>query len=77
MVYVPFRAHSQKEADMKKIQLKLDTLSVESFETAVRVEERGTVNGNQLVTRSGGGCTNTTCPPYNCFCTEDYSCRCQ
>jgi hypothetical protein len=61
---------------MKKVQLKLDALAVESFETAERREERGTVDGQQLVTRFGA-CTNTTCPPANCFCTEDYSCRCQ
>lgn len=60
---------------MKKIQLKLDTLRVESFETAQRFEERGTVNGNQIVTRING-CTATTCPPNHCFCTEEYSCRC-
>jgi hypothetical protein len=61
---------------MKKVQLKLETLQVESFETAERFEERGTVNGNQIATRFGN-CTNSTCPPYNCFCTENYSCRCQ
>lgn len=62
---------------MNKVQMKLDTLAVESFETAERPEARGTVDAHQLATRVGGGCTNTTCPPYNCFCTEDYSCRCQ
>ena len=61
---------------MKKVQLKLDALQVESFETAERREERGTVDGHQIATRLNN-CTNTTCPPYNCFCTEDYSCRCQ
>jgi hypothetical protein len=61
---------------MKKVQLKLDTLRVESFETAERSEARGTVNGNQIATRIGG-CTATTCPPNHCFCTENLSCRCQ
>lgn len=61
---------------MKKIQLKLDTLQVESFETAERAEARGTVDGHQMATRFGG-CTNTTCPPHNCFCTENVSCNCQ
>lgn len=61
---------------MKKIQLKLDTLRVESFETAERFAERGTVNGHQLYTRLAN-CTNTTCPPYHCFCTENQSCNCQ
>lgn len=61
---------------MNKVQLKLDTLQVESFETARRLEERGTVEANQIATNLNN-CTNTTCPPYNCFCTEDYSCRCQ
>lgn len=61
---------------MKKVQLKLETLRVESFETAERPEERGTVNGHQFATRVGG-CTVSTCPPHNCFCTEDYTCRCQ
>lgn len=60
---------------MKKIQLKLDTLRVESFETAERITERGTVEGQQIATRVGG-CTQTTCPPAHCFCTEDLSCRC-
>jgi hypothetical protein len=61
---------------MKKVQLKLDTLQVESFETAERVVERGTVEGHQIATRFGG-CTASTCPPYNCFCTENDSCWCQ
>ena len=61
---------------MKKVQLDVDALQVESFETAERREERGTVEANQIVTRLNN-CTNTTCPPYHCFCTEDYSCRCQ
>jgi hypothetical protein len=61
---------------MKKVQLKLDSLQVESFETAKPSDERGTVDGHQIGTRIGG-CTATTCPPNYCFCTEDYSCRCQ
>ncbi|HYR11744.1 MAG TPA: hypothetical protein VEQ60_28430 [Longimicrobium sp.] len=61
---------------MKKVQLKLDTLQVESFQTAERVREQGTVDAHQIVTRFNN-CTNTTCPPYNCFCTENLSCDCQ
>jgi hypothetical protein len=61
---------------MKKIQLKLDTLQVESFPTAKAPEEKGTVDAHQIVTRFNN-CTDTTCPPYNCFCTEDNSCFCQ
>lgn len=61
---------------MNKVQLKLEALEVESFETAERAEERGTVNGHQIGTRIGG-CTASTCPPYHCFCTEDLTCRCQ
>jgi hypothetical protein len=61
---------------MEKIQLKLESLRVESFETAERSEERGTVNGHQIGTRLPN-CTATTCPPYHCFCTENLSCRCQ
>jgi hypothetical protein len=60
---------------MKKTQLKLDTLQVESFETAEPVQERGTVDGHQIGSRFPN-CTNTTCPPANCFCTENLSCRC-
>lgn len=61
---------------MKKIQLKLEALAVESFETAEEPGERGTVKGHQVYTRLAN-CTATTCPPYHCFCTEDYSCDCQ
>lgn len=62
---------------MKKIQLKLDTLRVESFETMERLEERGTVDAHQIATRTQlANCTNTTCPPYHCFCTENQSCNC-
>lgn len=61
---------------MKKIQLKLETLRVESFETVAEMEERGTVNGYQYATRLAN-CTQTTCPPNYCFCTENASCRCQ
>lgn len=60
---------------MKKIQMKLDSLRVESFETAKRPDERGTVDGHQIGSW-GANCTATTCPPYHCFCTEEYSCRC-
>jgi hypothetical protein len=63
---------------MEKIRLKLDSLQVETFETAVRSKGRGTVDAHQIATRTyGGGCTESTCPPYNCFCTENLSCRCQ
>ena len=62
---------------MKKVQLKLDALEVESFETAAKSEARGTVDGHQITRTQLNGCTNTTCPPYNCFCTENLSCRCQ
>jgi hypothetical protein len=61
---------------MKKVQLKLETLHVESFETAERVQEKGTVDAHQIATRFNN-CTNSTCPPYNCFCTEMDSCWCQ
>jgi hypothetical protein len=61
---------------MKKVQLKLETLRVESFETAVPADERGTVDAHQIASRLGGGCTETTCPPALCFCTEDLSCNC-
>ncbi|WP_420130610.1 pinensin family lanthipeptide [Longimicrobium sp.] len=60
---------------MKKVQLKLETLRVESFETSVPANERGTVDAHQIGTRVGG-CTATTCPPNQCFCTENLSCRC-
>jgi hypothetical protein len=60
---------------MEKIQLKLEALRVESFETAERPGDRGTVDAHQVGTRVGG-CTATTCPPYHCFCTEELSCRC-
>jgi hypothetical protein len=72
-----FALHAHfREVAMKKVQLKLEALRVESFETEEPSEERGTVGGHQIATRFGG-CTASTCPPYNCFCTEDYSCRCQ
>ncbi len=61
---------------MKKIRLEIDTLRVESFETVEQRDERGTVNAHQVGTRVGG-CTETTCPPNYCFCTEDQTCRCQ
>ena len=61
---------------MKKVQLDVDALQVESFPTAEKVHERGTVKGHQLGTW-GANCTNTTCPPYHCFCTENLSCDCQ
>lgn len=61
---------------MKKVQLKLETLQVESFETAERFQERGTVDGHQIHTRFNN-CTASTCPPYHCFCTEELSCPCQ
>jgi hypothetical protein len=76
MLHIPLYAHLQREAAMKKVQLKLDTLRVDSFPTAERIEERGTVKGQQLGSW-GANCTNTTCPPYHCFCTEMDSCRCQ
>ena len=60
---------------MKKIQLNLDLLRVESFETEERSEKPGTVNGHQVGT-AGDGCTASTCPPNHCFCTEDLSCGC-
>lgn len=62
---------------MKKVQLKLDTLRVESFETVERFEERGTVDAHQVTTNTRlANCTNTTCPPYHCFCTENQTCNC-
>jgi hypothetical protein len=65
---------------MKKVQLKLEALKVESFETAERPAERGTVNAHQIGTQVGtqvNNCTDTTCPPYHCFCTEQNTCWCQ
>lgn len=61
---------------MEKIRLKLESLQVETFETAAALPERGTVDGHQAgATRLN--CTATTCPPAYCFCTENLSCRCQ
>jgi hypothetical protein len=63
---------------MEKIRLKLESLQVETFETATKSEGRGTVDAHQIATRTyGGGCTQTTCPPNHCFCTENLSCNCQ
>jgi hypothetical protein len=75
MLRLPFHAPSEEDA-MEKIQLKLESLRVETFETAERPQERGTVDAHQIGSQLAN-CTNTTCPPYNCFCTENLSCRCQ
>ncbi len=61
---------------MKKVQLKLEALRVESFQTEEPSQERGTVDGHQFATQFDG-CSDSTCPPHHCFCTEDDSCRCQ
>jgi hypothetical protein len=45
---------------MRKIKLDVDTLRVESFDTAEQdAEQRGTVRGN--FTRYGGTCVQTQC----------------
>lgn len=62
---------------MKKIRLNVETLAVESFETMTPRDERGTVDGQQITTATRlNNCTQTTCPPNYCFCTEDRTCRC-
>src|SRR5215213_1814215 len=66
---------------MKKLTLEIDALRVETFDVeAIEPLLRGTVHG-QGVTRlqsncasCGGDCSSY---PYNCFCTEVASCRCQ
>lgn len=39
---------------MRKIKLELESLSVESFDTAGTAADRGTVLGNEQATRGGG-----------------------
>jgi hypothetical protein len=51
---------------MRKIGLKLDSLSVESFETAPASVGAGTVQGHQVSTRP-------LCVP-TALCPTDYSC---
>jgi hypothetical protein len=63
---------------MKKVQLKLETLQVESFQTSEPAVEKGTVDAHQIATATHfDNCTESTCPPYHCFCTENLSCGCQ
>jgi hypothetical protein len=65
---------------MKKVRLDAESLRVETFAVeAIDPRLRGTVQG-QAITRlqtncasCGGDCSSY---PYNCFCTEMASCRC-
>ncbi|HEX6040202.1 hypothetical protein [Longimicrobium sp.] len=65
---------------MKKLSLDLDTLSVETFETAAGATERGTVHGHGPTWPYNGCTANEPCLPvshpdhtvdYTC---DDYSC---
>jgi len=47
---------------MRKIQLNIDTLSVDSFETADTPAERGTVAAHQKATFNGCGSEIDRCP---------------
>jgi hypothetical protein len=57
---------------MKKIELNLDALQVESFEVGAEMEERGTVMGNQprdaFVRTRGHSCARTGCCPETTLC---------
>ena len=60
---------------MKKLQLRIDDLQVESFQTAARREVSGTVRGfdsttgNQIIcecTDNGNPCNTNDCGSYGC-----------
>lgn len=58
---------------MKKIELNLDALSVESFETGAEAEGRGTVMANQQTLNANcytkaGSCYRTACCPETTLC---------
>jgi len=59
---------------MKKLMLSVDELRVETFDTAARAEQRGTVAGQEYTTGGGRlGCD------FGCAGdgpTEEYSCLC-
>ncbi len=65
---------------MKKLELKLDELRVETFEVLERPAERGTVmgQGGEGSSAAGFGCVND-CFSTNydyCGATQDYTCNC-
>lgn len=59
---------------MRKIQLKLDTLAVESFQTDAVPALRGTVQGNQDDAVVFAISNRPICQTYKCVQTEWYSC---
>jgi hypothetical protein len=48
----------------RKLRLDLDSIDVQSFETSVEMEERGTVHGN--------ACSDSTCFQDICTCTDEF-----
>lgn len=59
---------------MRKIQLKLDALAVESFQTDAVPASRGTVEGNQDDAVPFAISDRLICQTYKCVYTEWYSC---
>ena len=48
----------------RKLRLDLESIDVQSFETSVEMEERGTVRGN--------ACSDSTCFQDICTCTDEF-----
>lgn len=59
---------------MKKLSLKLDDLSVETFETAAPEVPRGTVKGQQEEYSPGWLCTSPISCDYGCNTRDDGTC---
>jgi hypothetical protein len=59
---------------MRKVQLKLDALAVESFQTDAVPAIRGTVQGNQEDAALLAITDLVMCQTYKCVRTEWYSC---
>jgi hypothetical protein len=62
-----------QESLMRKIQLDLSTLRVESFVVADKSTERGTVQG-QAVSELGRPCSGYSCGPAACPGTASCAC---
>ncbi len=52
---------------MKKLKLNLEDLKVESFETSKKISDKGTVNGNDIITYANNVSCMYSCHADTCF----------